>query len=561
VVSAAADRSIRPDRATSGWTVITLLLAVILIGPIVAVFVAATGDTGGLWRHLFSTVLPRYVANTLVLMAGVGALTLVIGVSTAWIVTRWDFPGRRVVEWSLLLPAAVPAYIVAYTYTDFLEFAGPLQTALREAFGWQTKRDYWFPEIRSMPGAIAVLALALYPYVYMMTRMAFQRMPGSFFEVARIHKRNYFRDVALPLARPAITAGVALALMETVSDFGTVEYFALETLTLGIFNVWLGMNSLPGAAQIACVAFLFVIALLAVETYARGKRGFADTSRRHTTVSPVRTTGLHAAACLAACATPVILGFLIPAGILLSFVLQDYSVGDYARIAQVAINSVLVALSVAAMVMAGAAVMVIESTFYGTRLARTATALASTGYAFPGTILAIGVVTFAGFVDDGLQAVAEGLFHIPYGGLTGTIGLVLIACMVRFQAIGYGAMMSGANRMPPNVVSASRVLGMGFGGTMRRVVLPLLRGSLFGGGLLVFVDVMKELPMTLLLRPFNFDTLATYVYQFAKDELLEKAALPALVIVLAGIGPVILMNAVLARAARGGTDPDPGYRG
>lgn len=556
-MTATTYRRIFPARTFSRWTIISLLLAVVLIGPILAVFVAASGDTGGLWRHLFATVLPRYVANTLVLMAGVGTLTVLIGVSTAWIVSRWDFPGRSVLQWSLLLPAAVPAYIVAYTYTDFLEFAGPLQTGLREVFGWQTKRDYWFPEIRSMPGAIAVLSLALYPYVYMMTRMAFRLIPGSFFEVARIHDRNYFRAVALPLARPAIAAGVALALMETVSDFGTVEYFALETLTLGIFNVWLGMNSLPGAAQIACVAFLFVIALLAMETYARGKRQFADTSRRQTTVSPTRVSGPRAAACVAACAAPVLLGFLIPAAILLGFVLEGQSIDDYARIGEVAMNSVLVALAVAVMVMT-VAVLVIESSFSGNRIARTATALAATGYAFPGTILAIGVVTFVGFLDDGLQRLAEGLFQVSYGGITGTIGLVLFACMVRFQAIGHGAVVTGTKRIPPNLVNAGRVLGRGFAGTLARVVLPLLRSSIFAGGLLVFVDVMKELPMTLLLRPFDFDTLATFVYQFAKDELLEEAALPALVIVLAGIGPVILMNAMLANTGRGVVAGDQG---
>lgn len=539
----------RTARLPSGWTVATLLIALFLIAPVAAVFWAATGDTGGLWRHLFETVLPRYVANTLILMAGVGTLSILIGVATAWIVTQWDFPGRRVLEWSLLLPAAVPAYIVAYTYTDFLEFAGPLQTALRDLFGWQSKRDYWFPEIRSMPGAILVLSLALYPYVYVMTRTALRLVPSSFFEVARLHGRPYFATVALPLVRPAIIAGVSLVLMETVSDFGTVEYFALETLTLGIFNVWLGMNSLTGAAQIAIVAFLFVIVLLLMETRARGSRRYADTGKRQTTVAPLPAHGLRAAGCIAACSLPVLLGFLVPAGILLVFVLKGYSVDQYARIAEVALNSVLVALAAAGMVMAAATMMVMESIFRDHRLVRGASALAATGYAFPGTILAIGTVTFAGMLDDGLQALLEGI-GLSWAGITGSLGLMLIAYMVRFQAIGYGAMTSGMNRVPKNLISASRVLGEGFTGTMRRVILPLVQSSILAGGLLVFVDVMKELPMTLLLRPFNFDTLATFVYQYAKDELLEEAALPALVIVLAGIGPVILMNSALSRVGR-----------
>lgn len=543
----------RSARLPSGWTLAGLLIACFLIAPVLAVFWAAAGDTDGLWRHLFTTVLPRYVANTLILMAGVGALSIVIGVATAWIVTRWDFPGRRVLEWSLLLPAAVPAYIVAYTYTDFLEYAGPLQTALRELFGWQSKRDYWFPEIRSMPGAIMVLSLALYPYVYVMTRTAFRLMPRSFFEVARLHGQPYFFSVALPLVRPAIIAGVALVLMETVSDFGTVEYFALETLTLGIFNVWLGMNSLTGAAQIAIVAFLFVIALLLLEARARGSRRYADTSKQQSTVAPLPARGLRALGCTLACTLPVLLGFLVPAGILLLFVLKGYSIDEYARIAEIALNSIMVALAVAAMVMGAATLLAMEVTFRGHRLVRGASALAATGYAFPGTILAIGTVTFAGLVDDGLQAVFASL-GLGYGGLTGSIGLVLIACMVRFQAIGYGAMTSGMNRVPNNLVSASRVLGQGFTGTLGRVILPLVKSSILAGGLLVFVDVMKELPMTLLLRPFDFDTLATFVYQYAKDELLEQAALPALVIVLAGIGPVILMNSALSRVGRDRAD-------
>ena len=534
----------------NGWTLLTLALCVILASPIAAVFSAAAGDTGGLWQHLFTTVLPRYVTNTLVLMVGVAVLTLVIGVSTAWIVTRWDFPGRRILEWSLLLPAAVPAYIVAYTFTDFLEFAGPLQTALRETFGWQTKLDYWFPEIRSMPGAIIVLGLALYPYVYIMTRTAFRLTPGSLFEVASLHNRRLFVSTALPLARPAMVAGVALALMETISDFGTVEYFSIETLTLGIFNVWLGMNSLPGAAQIAVFAFLFVIVLLVLEAYSRGRRHYSDTGRRHTSLTPIRTSGLHAGVCAAICAAPVILGFLFPVVILLGFVIQGYSIDNYAKIVEVAFNSLLIAASVAIMVMAAATVMTVEGIFHRNRLVRALTALASTGYAFPGTILAIGVVTFAGMVDDGLQVVLEGIFGLSYGGITGTLTLVLIACMVRFQAIGYGAMSAGVRRMPPNLLSASRVLGQGFEGTLRQIAFPLVRSSILAGGLLVFVDVMKELPMTLLLRPFDFDTLSTYVYQFAKDELLERAALPALAIVATGIGPVILMNVALSRTGR-----------
>ena len=533
------------------WSIATLCIVAMLVAPIIAVFAAATGDSGGLWGHLFETVLPRYIANSLTLMTGVGIVALAFGISSAWVVTIYEFPARRYVEWMLLLPAAVPAYIVAYTYTDFLEYAGPVQGALRHLFGWQSARDYWFPEIRSMGGAMLVIGAVLYPYVYMMARTAFLLTPGSLFETAKASGRNIFWAVGLPLARPAIVAGLALVLMETLSDFGTVEYFAIETLTLGIFNVWLGMNSLPAAAQIAIIAFLFIIALLVIERMARSTRRYSDTTKRSVPLPPERTTGWRAAVCLAICLVPIFVGFVLPVGVLLNFVVAGQSVGFNAAVAGAALNSVTVALSAAFLVMSIATFMALTATYQAGAAMRRATAFASIGYAFPGTILAIGVVTAGGALDYAIAGFLESMFGIAYTNwLSGSVGLVVIACVVRFQAIGYGAMTSGLERLPPNLMHASRTLGETFGGTVRMVILPLIQKSFIAGGLLVFVDVMKELPMTLLLRPFNFETLATYVYQFAKDELLEEAALPALLIVLAGIPPIIIMNAALRRLLR-----------
>ena len=533
------------------WTLVTLVLVAIFMAPIVAVFVAATGDSGDLWGHLFETVLPRYVANTVVLMVGVGIVTALFGISTAWIVTSYEFPGRRMVEWMLLLPAAVPAYLVAYTYTDFLEYAGPVQGALRDLFGWQSARDYWFPEIRSMGGAMLVIGAVLYPYVYMMTRTAFLLTPGSLLETSKVAGQSTFWFVALPLARPAIVAGLALVLMETLSDFGTVEYFAIETLTLGIFNVWLGMNSLPAAAQIAVVAFLFIIALLVVELMARANRRYTDTTKRSVPLPPERMSGWRASACLALCLIPICVGFVLPVGVLLNFVISGQSVGFDAAVTQAALNSITIAAAVALLVMSVATFMTLVASYQSGIVVQRATALASIGYAFPGTILAIGVVTAGGALDNAIASLLSGVFGLTYTGwLTGSIGLVVLACAVRFQAIGYGAMTSGLERLPPNLLYASRTLGCTFGETVRVVILPLIQKSFIAGGLLVFVDVMKELPMTLLLRPFNYETLATYVYQFAKDELLEEAALPALLIVLAGIPPIVIVNAALRRLAR-----------
>ena len=533
---------------SSQWTLASLALTLLLLGPILSVFAAATGDSEGLWPHLFQTVLPRYVSNTLILMVGVGALSLLFGVSTAWVVTRYDFPGRRVLAWMLLLPLAMPAYIIAYVYTDFLEYAGPAQRALRDVFGWHSARDYWFPEIRSMGGAVLVMGSVLYPYVYIMARTAFKLTPVSLFETARVHNQNLFTKVGLPLARPAIVAGLALVLMETVSDFGTVEYFALETLTLGIFNVWLGMNSLPAAAQIASLSFVFIIVLLILEMYARQHRRYRDTGRRNIAMKPAPTTPAAAVACIAACLLPVALGFLFPIGVLLDIVVKGYSVTEFADVASTALNSIFVAVVVAALVMAAATFMVLVATYRESPALKLVTAFSATGYAFPGTILAIGVVTFVGAIDRGLESVISGVFGLGFDGfLTGGIVLVLFACTIRFQAIGYGAMTSGVNRLPPNMMAAGRVLGHGFSSNLVRVIVPLLGSSFLAGALLVFVDVMKELPMTLLLRPFGFETLATYVYQFAKDELLEQAALPALFIVITGAGPVVLVNHALQK--------------
>ena len=530
------------------WKLATIFLVVVFISPVFAIVVAASGDSGGLWSHLSQTVLPRYVANTLSLMLGVGLLSLLFGISTAWVVVRYSFPGRRLLQWMLLLPAAMPGYLIAYTYTDFLEYAGPVQMLLRDLFGWESARDYWFPEIRSMGGAILVLGAVLYPYVYIMARTAYLLTPVSLFEVSRVNGKSLFWNVGLPLARPAIVAGLALVLMETLSDFGTVEFFAIETLTLGIFNVWLGMNSLTAAAQIATFGFLFVIVLLTVEALSRARRRFVDTTRRSASLSPEKIVGWRSMVFLAVCLAPVVIGFVVPVAVLLSFVLQGYSVALDATVIEAAGNSIFIGLAAAVLVIATAALIGLISMFdKGVWLPRFS-ALASFGYAFPGTILAIGVVTAGGAVDRGIAELFDLALGVSYEGwFTSGVGLIIFACVMRFQAVGYGAVMAGLGRVSPSMMEASRTLGCGFAGSITRVMLPSIRLSCIAGALLVFVDVMKELPMSLLLRPFNFETLATFVYQFAKDELLEEAALPALAIVATGIIPVVLMNTALNR--------------
>ena len=531
-------RYFRSHDQVSGWSLTTLFLALVLIGPFVAILFTAAGDSEGLWPHLLTTVMPRYVANTLWLMLGVGVLSLIFGIVTAWILARFDFPGAKILEWALLLPATVPAYIIAYTYTDLLEYAGPVQGLLRDLFGWTSAREYWFPEIRSMGGAILVMASVLYPYIYLMARTAFRLTPVSYFEVARLNNRNPTFTVDLPLARPAIIAGLALVLMEVMSDFGTVEFFAVETLTLGIFNVWLGMNNLTAAAQIAGMAFIFILALVVIERSARRRQRFNDTSGRATTLAAIQVSGGKATLCFILCLLPIILGFIIPAAILLSFVVKGLAITNVDALLTATINSLVISLVAAISVIAIATVMILVTTYKKHPLLKVLTTVSALGYAFPGAILAIGVVSFAGGIDG--VAATLGLSD---GILIGGLGLLVLAYIMRFQAVGHGAILSGVNRLSPNIMSASFVLGRGFTSSMRLLAPPLLRKSMIAGGILVFVDVMKELPMTLLLRPFNYETLSTYVYQFAKDELLEESALAALLIIIAGLGPVILINA------------------
>ncbi|MFL2841417.1 MAG: ABC transporter permease [Candidatus Puniceispirillaceae bacterium] len=524
------------------WSVGVILLCALILGPVLAVLVTAFGDSGGLWSHLYDSVLRRYISNTLILMAGVGVVAIGFGVSSAWVISRYDFVGRRILEWMLLLPAAIPAYIIAYSYTEFFEYAGPLQSGLRHLFGWQSPRDYWFPEIRSLGGAILVMASVLYPYIYMVTRIAFRLTPASLFEIALVHNRSQFWQVGLPLARPAIMAGLALVMMEVMSDFGTVEFFAIETITLGIFNVWLGMNNLVAAAQISIVGFGFILALLGLELYARSRQQYVSSSRNQMPLAMLLPTKAGVLACWAVCVIPLLFGFFIPVGVLLGLVSTNDLLADFLAIRGIIGNTLIVATIAALVIMILSAFIVVTATFRAGSKTRKLALFASTGYAFPGTILAIGVLIFTGQLDRAIAA----LFGAQFQGIFVTsIGVLFLAYIVRFQAVGYGAMISGVRRLPANMMNASRVLGQGYMDSIWRVIMPLLKSSFLAGMMLVFVDVMKELPMTLLLRPFNFDTLATYTYQFAKDEMLEVAALPALMIVLSGLVPVILMSAML----------------
>ncbi len=521
------------------WSTSVSIIALLIISPVLAIFYSAFAGDTSLWSHLFSTVLTKYTINTIVLMFGVGCLSLLFGISSAWIVTRYNFPLKKILEWALLLPAAIPAYIIAYTYTDFLEYAGPVQGILRDFFNWKSSKDYWFPNIRSMGGAIFVMSSVLYPYIFLMVRVTFLSTPLSYYQTSQIHGKNVFFNVAIPLARPSIVAGLALVLMETISDFGTVDYFALETLTLGVFNVWLGMNSLSGAAQISSVLFLLVIILLTLESIARNKQRFFEKSSGQNIAEPLETSKIQGIIYLFICLIPLILGFVIPFIILLSFVLNGFAIINFSEILSTTFTSISIAILASILVMLISILMVIVSFYKSNKLQKILIFLSSCGYAFPGTILAVGVVVFVGWLNDLIY------FHINY--FTGGVIVLLFAYTLRFLAVGNGAVKSGIVKINPNILDTCKIMGFNFFKTIRTMIVPLIYTNILVGGILIFVDILKELPMTLLLRPFNFETLATYVYQYASDEMLEECSLAALMIVLTGIGPVILLNSAIKK--------------
>lgn len=538
--------------ALNGWAAGTLAVALVVALPIVWVVVIAAQPSGNIWPHLVDTVLGRLVWTTLALMAGVGSGTFVIGTGTAWLVTMCRFPGRRVFEWALLIPMAVPAYVIAYVYTDLLEYSGPLQALIRETFGFATRRDYWFPEIRSLGGAIAMMTLVLYPYVYLLARAAFLEQSVCVLEASRTLGRGpwaSFFKVALPLARPAIAVGLSLVLMETLNDYGTVNFFAVATFTAGIFDVWLNMNSPSGAAQLATVMLTFVIVLVALERHGRRMQKFHHTSSHIRALPGYALSPLLRWGAFAACATPLALGFGVPAWVLGAYALDFYQEALSADFWRAAGNSLLLS-GLAALT----AIVLGVFLAYSLRLGRArwlgwAARFAALGYAVPGAVLAIGVLMFLGQIDNAVDGAMRSTFGVSTGLIfSGTIIAVTFGYVVRFLSLSFGSAEAGLAKITASMDGAARTLGAGPLETLRRVHLPMLKGSIMTAALLVFVDGMKELPMTTILRPFDFSTLATFVHQYASDEMLPEASLAALTIVAAGIVPVIVLSLTIARA-------------
>jgi len=531
----------------------------LVVTPLIAVLSYVGTPTDGLWAHLVDTRLNEYLTNSFILLIGVGSLSLIFGVGCAWLVTMYQFPGRAWLEWLLVLPLAMPAYVLAYTYTDFLQFVGPLQTLLRDltGLGW---REYWFPNIRSAEGAAFVLAAALYPYVYVASRASFLAQSVCALEVSRTlgcSQSTMFWRVGLPLARPAIAAGTLFVLMETLADFGAVSYFEVNTFTTGIYRTWYAYGNPAAAAQLASVLLLFVYCLLVFERWNEGKRQFNQTSSRYRPMPRLKMSGKTAWFASCFCLLPFTAGFLLPAGILSFMVVDANDVLSASRLVQLTFNTVLLASFTCLVIMSIGLMAVYSMRRDQHPLGRILMRLALLGYATPGIVIGVGLLIVLGAADRWLgYALSQAI-----GGwqptllLSGTLFAVIYGCSVRFFAVAYSPLEAGFKKIRPNVEDAARTLGAKPARIFSRVHLPLIKGSLLSASLLVFLDVMKELPVTMLLRPFNFDTLAVEAFQLATTERLDGAAGPALIIVLAGLLPVYILCREMARSRPGSNQP------
>lgn len=542
-------------RSSPAWTAAVLAVAAIMLLPLITIGVLAVAPTENIWPHLASTVLPRALRETVLLMCGVGLLTLVIGTATAWFVTMYRFPGRALIDRLLVIPLAMPTYIVAYCYGDLLDFAGPVQTWLRAAFGWTTVRDYWFPEIRSLGGGVFVLAMVLYPYVYLTARASFVQQSVCVLEVARTLGRTAlgtFWSVALPMARPALAAGTALALMECLNDLGAVQYLGIESLTVSVYTTWLHRSNLGGAAQLAAIMLVFIALLFTAEKVARGSRRSHSTTGRYRSIPFSDVEGWRGYLAAAICSLPFVLGFAVPFGVLVGPAVRfasDATLGDFWQTAR---NSVMLSAMAAILAVSCALLLAYAQRVTTNALTRPAVQLAGLGYAVPGTVLALGLLIPLARFDNAVDSWARDMLGVSTGLLlSGSVVALVLAYTIRFLAVSLGSVEAGLQRISPNLDAASRTLGQSSLSTLWRVHMPLLLPALGAGGLLVFVDSMKELPATLLLRPFNFDTLATQIYNFAALEQFEHAAPGALTIVAVGLIPVLLLHRAVASGRAG----------
>lgn len=536
------------------WNILTLTVAILVSIPVLTVTANIFVPTGDIWSHLASTVLPQYVKNSFILMIGVGGGVFIIGVGTAWLVTMCRFPGSRWFDWLLILPMAVPAYLMAYTYTDFFAYTGPFQQMIRDITGWGLG-DYWFPDVRSIEGAVLMMSFVFFPYVYLLTRAAFLEQSTTLLEASRSlgasSTRSFFK-IALPLARPSIAAGMALALMETLNDFGTVDYFGVQTFTTGIYRTWFGLGERPAAAQLAAFLLFFILILILLERQSRSKMNTKQGGTgRFKRLSVYNLSGWKAWVSTLFCSIPVLIGFLLPVTILIEMTISNFDAAVDARFLQFSINTIIVALISGLMALIVALIMA-----YGRRLnpnlvTRSATRIGAMGYAIPGSVIAVGILIPFGWLDNTIDSWLRSTLGVSSGLLlSGTIFALVFAYVVRFLAVAYNTVEASLGKITPSMDEAAEGMGYGFGKILRKIHIPMMSGSLFAAVMLVIVDVIKELPATLIVRPFNFDTLAVQVYRLASDERLAESSGAALAIVLVGLVPVFILSRSIARSRK-----------
>ncbi|NOI56701.1 ABC transporter permease [Vibrio coralliilyticus] len=527
------------------WKTSSGTLALLLVLPILAIFLTSIGETDDLFSHLMSTVMPTYTFNTVVLAAGTMALSLVFGIPSAWIMAMCRIPSERILQWALVLPLAMPGYIVGYIFTDWLDFAGPVQILLRDLTGWGPG-DYWFPDIRTLTGAIIVLALVLYPYVYLLCRAAFMEQNVSLLQSARLLKCSpweSFRRISLPLVRPSIAVGLSLVAMETIGDFGTVSYFAVNTLTTAVYDTWLGYSSLTAAAKISAIMLVFVIFLLSAERYSRRKQKLFQNQFSSREDFRYELSGWKKWLALIWCWGLVAIAFLFPLLQLGIYAYKYFAQSWTPEFREYALNSLYVSLSAAVIGVIVAIIVNFYNRLAANRQGLAVMRLSSMGYAVPGTVLAIGVMVPVLFMDHLVNDIAKFMqWGRPGLIFSGSMFALIFALVVRFSAVAIGSIESSLNKVSPSLDMASRTMGCNSNQMLWRVHFPLIRRGALIAGLLVFIESMKELNAALLLRPFNFETLATYVYNFASDEQLELAALPAVLLVLVGLIPLVMVN-------------------
>ncbi|MGI2120922.1 ABC transporter permease [Shewanella baltica] len=528
------------------WSLAGYAVATILVLPLVALILQALQPDEAVFGHLMATVLPTYIINSLLLIFWVSLGALLLALPCAWLMARCEFVGRRYLQWALLLPLAMPGYIVAYVYTDLLDYAGPVQRSLRTIFSWSSPQDYFFPDIRTLGGAACMLSLVLFPYIYLLARTAFMEQSLSLAHASRImgcSPWQSFWRLSLPMARPALAIGVALVAMETAADFATVNYFAVPTLTTAVYDTWLGYGNLTAAAKLSAIILLVVFSLIGFERFARRKQQLFQKQSRIQASDLYRLSTAQTAVALSFCATLLLLAFLLPFGILLSYAIGYFEQSWDESFWQLSLNSLSLALITSFICCLIALLLMFVRRISPRASDALPSRLASTGYALPGTVLAIGVLVPLTMLDFAINDLAD-LLGLDGPGLilTGSVVALIFAFCVRFVAIAIGSVESSYKRISPSLDMVSLTMGQGPRQLLQRVHLPLLAKGLFAGALLVFIESMKELPAALLLRPIGFENLATYVFQFVSDEKLEHGALAAIVIVLVGLVPLIYLN-------------------